>query len=248
MKYYILLFCGLFFFSCKTTKDISQLTEEDVKVYIKRGACFGKCPIYSMKVYDGGYTVLDANKFGKRQGKYSKTLKKKEYKALVKAFNNANVYQFDDEYPSDIPDLPSILITYKGESGKKSIIGKDNRPAEVMELQYMLEKIYDEDNWTLIEAAPVMTEKKETIEVQKEEFDKSKIIIKPKQGTRLPTFFKEMDKYGVQLVTRISEDQNLWLITYDRSQMDPEEMLDMIKNHKGIEMAQFDKKVTARDR
>ncbi len=246
MRYTLFLIALITIISCKSKKTLEEMTANDVRIEFKRGACFGKCPIYDLKIYNGGLVELNAKRFGKRQGRFSKQLSKKTYNGLVKAFEESNFSSFDEHYESNIADLPMITISYNESGSLKSVMGKDTRPQKIMDLQFKLESIYNEEGWKLLEEYKPMTEAPKKVKKEREIVDKSKIIIKPKPGTRLPTFFKEMKEYSVQLVTRISEDQNLWLITYDKSKMSPDKMLELIKNHKSIEMAQFDKKVSSR--
>ncbi len=241
-----MILSSLFFFSCKTTKEVSELTKEDIKIEMTRGACFGKCPIYTIKVYEGGYTTLDASRFTKAMGKFSKKISKKEYKSLVTAFDAANLYQYPEVFENSIADLPLVSMIYNGDQGRKIVRGKDERPTTLKELQYMIEKLYNEDNWTLIEAPAVM-EKAPVDFRTPPKVIKDQIIIKPKQGERLPPFFKEMEQYGVRLLTRISGEQNLWLITYSTSEIDADKMLKIIQDHPTIEMAEFNKEVSTRD-
>lgn len=245
MRYTFIILLALIVSSCKTTKDISQMTEDDVKIEMTRGACYGKCPIYTIKVYEGGYTTLDASRFTKQVGKFSKKLSKKEYKNLVTAFDNANMYQYKEMYDNGIADMPLISIIYKGEEGKKIVRGKDDRPAELLKLQSLIENLYNEDDWILV-AAPEVMEKAPVNVHTPPRVLKDQIIIKPKPGKRLPTFIKDLEQYGVRLITRFSEEQNLWLITYSTSEIEAERMLQIVIDHPAIEMAQFNKEVSTR--
>ena len=235
--------------NCKTVKKPSELTKEDIKIQMTRGACFGPCPIYTITVYEGGYAALNARNFTEREGNYHKQLSKKEYNTLVEAFESAPFSSLLEEYPSEIVDLAKITLKYRGKDGHLKVSrGSDPRPKEHMLLQNKMEALYASKDWIKDTDTTLMEEvRRPPVDVLTEDkVLEDKIIIKPREGVRLPVWFKEMDSYGIRLVKRVSESQNLWLITYDQNKTKPAEMLRIIKAHKDIEMAEFDKVIVNR--
>ena len=239
--------CILFFFACKTTKKIENLTDDDIKIMLQKGGCFGNCPIYTIKVYEGGYVHFDGRKHIDKLGTYHKTLSKAEYAAMVEKFETSNFTQFKDEYKSDIPDLPMVRLSYKNEKAKdlKTVKGKMERPETVKELQLLLEKLVAGSDWTLIKK--LEEEKPPSDAKSKATVNKSEIIIEPNQGINLPRWFSEKkEKYGIRIINKIAPNLNLWLITYDKQMVDGDTMLTILKNDEGIKSAQFNTDVSPR--
>ncbi|NJK84428.1 MAG: hypothetical protein HC912_12220 [Saprospiraceae bacterium] len=58
--------------------------------------------------------------------------------------------QFQEAYRSQIPDLPTVTITYYGGEFEKRILGKDGRPALILELETQLDQIANSGDWTLV--------------------------------------------------------------------------------------------------
>lgn len=235
-------------FACKTPKAVADLTENDIEFTFYRSGCFGKCPIYNLTVYNSGYAVLEKTRFMKDLGKFSRTLKKDELSSLKKAFKNSKFSSYKAEYESNIPDLPSITIGYAENGILKKVKGKDERPAKLMELQGKLEKLVDSEDWKLLEAYP---DENATTESQEKQIDPTiyeEIIIEPNSGVRLPKWFKDNEVYGIRLLTKISQEQNLWLITYNTMEYKPEQIMEIIKKDPSIKTAEFNKKLEQRDK
>ncbi|MGA0257669.1 MAG: DUF6438 domain-containing protein, partial [Saprospiraceae bacterium] len=56
----ILVFISsLFIIACSSSKDISELGPEDVLISMEKEACFGSCPVYTFKIYTGGYCTFE---------------------------------------------------------------------------------------------------------------------------------------------------------------------------------------------
>lgn len=239
----IALFVSLF--SCKSTKDASRDSSNFVRFALDRGPCFGKCPVYSLKIYSDGLATYDGRPFAKKLGKYEKHLDKNEVKKLDKAFKDANFFDFQDIYVSEIVDLPMVKIYHNNGKQSKSVEGREDRPAKLMELQFMLEKIAESEDWQLVQAYQ-SNEDNEDIDDDEDSVIYSEIIIEPADGVRLPLWFKEKEEYGIKLKTKLTPDDNLWLITYDVSRFAPGEILEMLKNDPSILQAQFNKKINNR--
>lgn len=231
--------------ACKSTKDASRDSPNSVRFALDRGPCFGKCPVYSLKIYSNGLATYEGRPFAKKLGKYEKHLDRSEVKKLDKAFKDANFFDFQDVYVSEIIDLPMVKIYYNNGKQSKSVEGKEDRPAKLLELQFMLEKIAESEDWQLVQAYK-SNEANEDKDDDEDSFIYSEIIIEPADGVRLPLWFKEKEQYGIRLKTKLAPDGNLWLITYDVSRFAPEEIIQMLKNDPSILQAQFNKKINNR--
>ena len=247
----IFLICCLFgsallINSCKAPKEVDDLTEADLRFKMIKGACFGKCPIYKIEIYEGGYTKFYGDRFCDKLGIYDKTLSKEAYKMLVNSFEDANFYDFKDEYESNVPDAPLVKISYKSKNNPiKNVTGKLNRPQELRELQVLLEDIASSKDWNLIEKYEEEIEevKKDT----KPKVIKTEIIIEPKEDIMLSNWFSEKKKlYGVRIIKKIAPNLNLWLITYDTKKVDGDMILQILQNDSDIISAEFNKKTSLR--
>lgn len=208
-------------------------------IEISKGACFGRCPVYTMTVYGQGLVSYEGKRFTDKVGIYTKQLLEVEYTQLFKAFKDANLWQYQDEYNSRIPDLPMITIHYFNKGSQKKIMGKEGRPETVMGLEKQLDAIVDSKGWILKEAPdyglPDNYIPNEIIVQLKDEVDVEKWKNK---------FMRGMMK--TEVVKRITPDMNYWLVRYDVSAMPPKDFLDMVKRDSDVVTAEFNKKVSNR--
>ena len=137
--------------SCGAGKYATKAQEGEVEMSLNKGMCFGKCPVYSIKVMKGGSVELSARKFVEgKKGLYRKKLDKSSYKDLLKVFKESNYTQFLAEYASNIPDLPMVTIGYVAVDTLALVRGKEERPSALMQLQYKMERLAQSEGWDLI--------------------------------------------------------------------------------------------------
>ena len=230
--------------SCGASKYATLAKEGEVEMSLRKGMCFGKCPVYSLKVMKGGVAEISARNHVKgKKGLYRKKLEKATYADLLKAFKESNYTQFPANYNSNIPDLPMVTIGYVAEDTLALVRGKEERPSTLMQLQYKMEKLAQSEGWDLIEE---YTRPDVKDEEEEPTYILSEIIILPNPGTMLPRWFKTYEEFGLRVLKRITPNQNYWLITYDQGKVKPEKMLTMLKADDAIKEAEFNKETSTR--
>lgn len=236
----VIIFLSIFTIaSCSTKKSIAKLTEKDVQFYLRKGACFGKCPVYELKIYKTGYCKLFAEQNYDKLGTLEKFLSKEELSALNSEFVKSNFKQFEREYKSRIPDYPMAVVGYRTNSKDSlyTIKGKLERPQVVKDLQVLLEQIAAENDWNLLKA---LEESDVAIEESEPVINKNEIIIEPEKGVHLAKWFQEIrDQYGVRIIKRISPNLNYWLIGYNKNKITGEEFLKVLNADPSIKTAEF---------
>ena len=242
--YGVLLLTINFLFSCKSTKKMENFTDDDLRFSLSKGICFGSCPVYELKVYHGGYATYLGTQNTDRIGLFEKTIAKDEFKQLEKAFEKLDFDSFPDEFKSNIPDLPMIKIGYHNEKTFRIVSGKEDRPEDLMQAQFMLEKIADNKNWTLVKNAEELNKNKKP----EPSFIYNEIIIEPRKGLLLTKWLESKSEYGVRLIKKIAPNLDFYLIGYNTETLNPNAFLDMLHKDKDIKSAEFNKKVTQRSR
>ncbi len=231
----IIILGMLFTQSCKTTKDFSKMTKDDIKVKMSKGACYGSCPVYELSIYDGGYAHFHGKRYTSKDGKWLKKLDKNTYKELISQFEKSNFSSFQNEYESELADLQSVKISYDN----KSVVGKDGRPEKLLALQKYLDDIVNSKNgWTQLEKPKIDKRAKKI--VKKPKYDYSQILLEPKQGHSLVRILSKYKKeFGLRLLKKISSQGNLWLLTYDMENNDPNEILKRLKKDDGVKSVSY---------
>ncbi len=231
--------------SCKSKNKIKKIAPDSKRFILQKGGCFGTCPVYTLTINQNGEATFEGRMNTNKQGIHAKKISSEEVTKLEKLFKNAKFYQFEENYESRIADLPMITIGFDNGSGMKLVSGKMERPEEVKQLQYALEKIAESDGWTMItppdETPEAKAKQKENAIIYNE------VIIEPRPGLMLPKWFKSKSTIGVRLIKKIAPSLNYFLITYDSSVIAPEDFMKILKDDPDILSAEFNKKVSIRD-
>lgn len=229
--------------SCKSKKMNSS---DDAVLYsMHRGACFGFCPVFDVSILKNGKALLHATRYNKNNGKFEKQLSKSQLKHFQQMYKDVNLRSMPDEFPTMVADLPSTILTDHTLDKPKSVRANEKMPDAYETLVDSFESLAQSDGWILIEKYPDDPSNGRDVRQQETIYDE--IIIEPNVGVRLPVWLKEMEAYGVQLIKKIANEQNLWLITFDTKMIEPNLMLHQLKKDKSIKFAEFNKKITNRD-
>ncbi len=225
--------------ACKSSK--STVEEFDPAVYtfkseeevisMKKGGCYGTCPIYDVIVYSDRSVKYRGKKFVDKNGIYAKVLSKENYKNLVSSFDEANFHEFQDFYESNIADLPEITLSYTKKKVKKTIKGKRERPEALHKLEFLLEQIVEGEGWTFISTIDKDTPTK---------INKAQIVVDIANGSQLSNWFRTVkDKFGIQILQRMDDGSDSWLIGFDPRLHKPEDVLMYLKADPSVKSAEF---------
>jgi hypothetical protein len=213
---------------------IDKIAEGDVAMSLRKGPCFGKCPVFEMSVDGSGKAIYEGKRFTDKIGKFEKQLTDEEYNTLIQAFRNSDFDTYPEAYESMVPDLPLVVIGYNG----KTVKGKEDRPEKLMELEKRMDMVANQDGWTMIEGADVDGVKPEN--KPEKDYMVEEILVQPNKGTNLPAWLKEYKStYGVRLVKKMGREDSLWLVSYDMNKISGDALLKIIKKDDRIKYANF---------
>lgn len=136
MKNYLLVFI-LFFSSCFDLTKQKELQSLKIIISLEKTACFGRCPVFKIIIYNNGEALYNGLKFVKKVGEHDLKVSKREidkilYKAKKIGFNNLK-----NEYSERITDLPTTYIMINN----KKIKDYYGAPSKLKDLEKMIEKI-----------------------------------------------------------------------------------------------------------
>ncbi|MEO0875077.1 MAG: DUF6438 domain-containing protein, partial [Bacteroidota bacterium] len=101
-----------------STKDLDSL---EPRIEMFKGPCFGSCPVYKLKIYEGGVAAYEGQRFTNRIGLHTKLLDQNTYRDLINAFEESNFWSYQNIYKAQIPDLPTVTLTYHKDGETKSV-------------------------------------------------------------------------------------------------------------------------------
>lgn len=242
----ILVLVLILAYGCKTAKEASsqddkalaldnKVTPDDIVFTLKKGGCYGSCPVYTMRIYNNMYTEFIGKSHTNKIGTHAKMLTKSEYEDLTNKFDSADFFSFDEVYESEIADLPSATITYQKGQLRKSVSGKMERPEAVHKLQFAMEAIAESaTGWQLLRNSV-------TEDPEDPKFDQAKVIVEIARANELARWFTTMRKeYGVQILKSLTGNNDTWLISYDTKEYTPEKFMEILNNDPVVKSAKFE--------
>lgn len=114
----------------------------------ERTACYGRCPIYKINIYDGGYATYDGINFVDKMGKFHGYFAESTLIDLEKTLNDMYFFQLEDAYDNpSLSDLPSKIIVVNTPVREKRITARYNVPQELIQLFEKIDGIIDANEW-----------------------------------------------------------------------------------------------------
>tara|TARA_B100001109_G_scaffold243896_1_gene230118 strand:+ start:2781 stop:3332 length:552 start_codon:yes stop_codon:yes gene_type:complete len=115
---------------------------------IQRTACFGRCPIYTLSVYESGYVEYRGEKWVEREGLFYAFVDQKKLNELLQAAKDAQYFEMEHAYDNkNVTDLPSTITTVKGETGFHIVVNRINAPEELNNFANRFDEIFKDLEW-----------------------------------------------------------------------------------------------------
>ena len=151
----LVLSIGLALSSCRTNKknggekgtETTAGVPEDFMLTIYHQGCRGSCPDYKITVDAAGNATYVGRRSVEMMGEYSKQLENRSVRDLVEAIEEYKFFEFEDEYGTEVADLPEVHTTVKMYDKEKRIRDVRNAPAELKALEARLENIIGTEGW-----------------------------------------------------------------------------------------------------
>ncbi len=238
--------------SCSSLKKAKKFNKEKAVLGLKKEADSGPYSVYNLFIYPNGYAVYEGFVNVEKYGIYAKKMTKEEIESLKSKFDQSDFFGYKEKYSIPSADLPVISLIYNKEKDrKKTVVGSIDRPRSLLELQILLEQIAKSDDMVKIEDFEALKRSENVNEYQEIEPDykiESEIIIETQSGVFLAQWLRKYTEYDVRLVNKISDDLNLWVISYNTTKISANQMLDMLKADSEIKSAEFNKKLNKRNK
>lgn len=237
----ILIFCSILLLTelslAQSMKKV-KLNRLDRVVEMTKSPCYGRCPAFTLVIYEKGMVSYDGKQNTPRLGLYVKKLDNSTYEKLISTFKKANVWQYDNIYRGMYADAPTVSISYHEDGDVKTIVGKDGRPYPILELEVMLDNIANSDGWELRSAASSSALPDNVIA--------DELIVQLQGGTTASNWIRKYRRQEVEVVQNISKDSNYWLVRYNSKMVTPIEMLAKVREDGEVVGAEFNKRVELR--
>jgi hypothetical protein len=103
-----------------TLLTVAQSESKDPVVTLSRTACFGTCPVYTLKIFEDGSVVYEGREFVKKKGEVRGQIRKKAVEDLVTEFMKIDYLGIKGnlecrEWATDMPSAMTSL-SWKGQT------------------------------------------------------------------------------------------------------------------------------------
>ncbi|WP_273444784.1 DUF6438 domain-containing protein [Neolewinella agarilytica] len=214
----------------------------DLRISYFQGACYGRCEVYRLDVYDNGLLVFKGERFTERPGVWQKSIDRRRIVSVIDSFERADFQNYPRAFRSQIPDAPSREITFYDEEGEGYTTSfKESATPELENLALKLRRLAEMPNYRPVsDTIPGLNLR------PKANKEREEIIVELQAGTRVETWLVNYGKQNVQFKQRLSPNGNYYLITADPNLMGADELLGYLRKDASVLSAQRNQAVNPR--
>ena len=224
---------ALMFAGCGPSASMS-LNNMDKVIEMTKGPCYGRCPVFTLTIYDNGIVSYKGERYTDRLGTYVKKLEKGEMERLLREFKNANIWQYKDAYRGRIPDMQSVSITYYEGSKKKTVTGKEIRPNPVKWLESLLDQVAQSNVGWILKEAPA--------ESTPDYLIANELVVELAENVDPEEWAKSYVQADMLLEKRLNETE-FWIFSFDDGLIMPDVMLEQVRMDEDVISAEFNKQI-----
>lgn len=136
----------------ETTEVKDQVQDGDsVFARLRRGACFGRCPMYEVLIYQSGYATYDAKRFTDTVGFFYAHLPASKLEDIKKYANEVGYFEMEDKYDNEyVTDLPSTETRCHFDGKDKAIVNRYQGPRELRSFEQYIDDVLKDVKWIRI--------------------------------------------------------------------------------------------------
>jgi hypothetical protein len=124
---------------------------EDFVIQLERTACFGKCPVYSLKIKGDGTVIYSGVQFVKMTGIQEAKISMEAINQLLMEFEKAGYFSLNDSYTkfgkSDMPSANTSISLGGQTKAIKHYLGDLSAPKQLTALEDKIDEIVNSAQW-----------------------------------------------------------------------------------------------------
>ncbi|MDX1666001.1 MAG: DUF6438 domain-containing protein [Saprospiraceae bacterium] len=202
---------------CVTPLKQVRLDRLDEWIVMSKGPCYGLCPVYTLTVYQNGITTFQGEEHTEKEGLHVKRLNESTMNSLRESLSGMDIWKFKDAYPGRFPDLPSVRITFYRPNGRKTVVGKDGRPPEIMALEEKLERIAFSENWT-----------SRSFDDDQDAYGQLLVQLNPEVDVH--NWITAYADYELKIVEALAAPGNFWQLSFNEEKIRPRELVALLRS------------------
>lgn len=199
----------------QTVSDDTRDTIPVIRLY--KGTCYGRCPSYTLEVFNGGRVLLTPKRFmpldSAREARWPVA-------DLVAAFEKAGFDRFDEEYMQPVADVPSYRLTFRDHT----VRWNGGAPDALRDLVALLDRYTVGEGWLNAELA---------IQPHDDGAVPGQLIVQLAPEAVVDTWLAGYGDIGLTLLRRLGRDDFL-LVGYDPATVDLGDLMARLKQDPAV--------------
>lgn len=115
---------------------------------IKRGHCFGKCPVYEMNIYNNGHVTLNGIAHVDLIGKYTRTIRQEDMLKFVDKAKLIGFMDLEDEYDNPyLMDVPAATTSIVIDGKRKTVRRRVDFPTSILAFEKLFDNLLNREGW-----------------------------------------------------------------------------------------------------
>jgi len=166
MKYSVLfLFVLLIGVGCNTKKEAAsaemtpvrdtvvvvmepQTPKDSLAVRFEKTPCFGRCPVFKIKVYKSGFATYEGLNFAEKMGLYSYRFSDADLEKIYSMANEIDYFELESEYNDPrISDLPATISEISLNDKTHRVNARKGIPQSLKDFHENLGVMLNERDW-----------------------------------------------------------------------------------------------------
>jgi hypothetical protein len=115
----------------------------DLSFELRRGACFGFCPMYRVRIDGDGTVTWEGERFVGTKGHASAKVDPARVQVLARRFREARFFALKDEYRAQVTDMPTYILSFRDGNRSKVVVDYAGQMAGMPAVVTELEKAVD---------------------------------------------------------------------------------------------------------
>ena len=134
-----------------TNKPLPSSTSEELVITLERTPCFGKCPVYSLKIKGEGTVIYSGVDFVKTKGIQETTISLEALNQLLTEFEKVDYFSLSDSYTkfgkSDMPSANTSISIGGQTKAIKHYLGDLTAPKQLTALENKIDELVNSAQW-----------------------------------------------------------------------------------------------------
>jgi hypothetical protein len=225
--------------------DATKVEDYQLRAAYSQGPCFGRCPIYTLKLYANGLLTYEGEKFTDMPGTWSRLLTRTETGDMIRAFEEVDISRYPTSFPSQIPDMATKSVTFVRLIDKQAFktSWKENPPAELDKLGAKMKSLASSTAWKQVSTEVRKGENLIGLPIR---IAKEEVIVHLEQGVNPQAWIVKYGKQNVTIKEKLTPNGNYYVVLADPNYMGGEELLTYLRQDEDVISAQLNGKVSPR--